>query len=143
MDRAFKYVQLHGLCAESDYPYTGKKGPCQKCTPQPYTNLSGYQDVEPNEKALGVALEMGPVSVAIEADQSGFQLYKEGVYSGPCGTTLDHGVLLVGYGTDADGQDYWKIKNSWGSSWGEEGYIRIIRHQDQCGVADQPSYPIC
>merc|ERR1719355_272676 len=85
------------------------------------------------------AVAQQPVSIAIEADHLNFQLYHGGVLSGWCGTNLDHGVLLVGYGTD--GKDYWKVKNSWGATWGEEGYIRMVRNKNQCGIATQPSYP--
>jgi len=143
MDRAFKYVKAHGLCTEDEYPYEAKQGRCQasSCTVVPGTKLSGYKDVAPNEDALLDALRIGPVSVAIEASQTGFQLYKSGVFSGTCGNKLDHGVLLVGFGTDHD-QEYWKIKNSWGSSWGEDGYMRLIRNRDQCGIADSSSFPV-
>jgi len=143
MDRAFKYAEANGLCSEAAYPYTAKNGNCNKagCTAQPNTKLAGYKDVTTNENSLGLAVDIGPVSVAIEADQSGFQLYKSGVFSGVCGKNLDHGVLAVGYGTDT-GQDYWKVKNSWGTSWGEQGYIRMIRNKDECGIADEPSYPL-
>jgi len=143
MDRAFKYIEANGLCSEKDYPYTAKDGSCKKtsCTAQPYTKISSYKDVAHTEAALGAANDIEPVSVAIEADQSGFQLYKSGVFEGACGKNLDHGVTLVGYGTDT-GKDYWKVKNSWGTSWGEGGYIRMIRNKDECGIADEPSYPI-
>merc|ERR1711862_548604 len=79
--------------------------------------------------SLMSALNSGAVSVAIEADQSSFQLYRGGVFTGSCGTNLDHGVLVVGYGSDSTG-DFWKVKNSWGPSWGEAGYIRLCRN---CG----------
>jgi len=104
------------------------------------TKITGYKDVAQNENSLGSAVDSQPISIAIEADQSGFQLYTGGVFSGVCGQNLDHGVLLVGYGTDS-GQDYWKVKNSWGTSWGEAGYIRMIRNKDECGIANEPSYP--
>ncbi len=68
-----------------------------------------------------------PVSVAIEADQREFQLYQGGVFDAPCGTALDHGVLLTGFGTDEDGQDYWIVKNSWGPLWGDQGFIKLAR----------------
>merc|ERR1712127_954983 len=79
-----------------------------------------------SETQMKAAVSQGPVSVAIEADQSGFQFYKTGVFSGTCGTNLDHGVLVVGYGTDS-GKDYWKVKNSWGATWGQEGYILLTK----------------
>merc|ERR1712232_359390 len=83
---------------------------------------------------------MGPVSIAIEADKTPFQLYRGGILDNPaCGKKLDHGVLLVGYGTDND-KKYWKIKNSWGATWGEDGFIRFVRDKDQCGLADQAVY---
>jgi len=142
MDNAFKYVQANGLCTEAAYPYTAKDGTCKKtsCTMSPDTKITGYKDVTHTENALGAAVDMQPVSVAIEADQSGFQLYKSGVFCGVCGTSLDHGVLAVGYGTEGT-SPYWKVKNSWGTSWGEAGYIRMCRGSDKCGIANEPSYP--
>jgi C1A family cysteine protease len=77
-----------------------------------------------------------PVSIAVEADQIGFQLYRTGVFSGACGTNLDHGILLVGYGNNGS-RDYWKAKNSWGASWGASGYILLAKGADgpgQCGI---------
>jgi C1A family cysteine protease len=93
------------------------------------------------------ALNKQTVSIAIEADQAAFQLYKSGVFTGSCGTNLDHGVLAVGYGT-LNGVDYYKVKNSWGTSWGSSGYILLGRGSSynkgagQCGMlAGPPSYP--
>jgi hypothetical protein len=144
MDAAFKYVQANGLCTEAAYPYTAKTSKdCQKssCAMSADSKISGYTDVpKQNENALGTAVDSQPVSIAIEADQSGFQMYKSGVFCGTCGENLDHGVLLVGYGTDGTNA-YWKIKNSWGTSWGEQGYIRVCRNKNECGLSDQPSYP--
>jgi len=142
MDNAFKYIEKNGLCSETAYPYTAKTGTCKasSCTMSPDTKILGYTDVAHNENALGAADDLEPVSVAIEADQSAFQLYKSGVFSAACGKNLDHGVTLVGYG-DEGTTPYWKIKNSWGTSWGEKGYMRMIRNKDECGIADEPSYP--
>jgi cathepsin L len=143
MDNAFKYVEKNGLCSESAYAYTARDGTCKasSCSAQPYTQISGYKDVTHTENALGAASDMEPISVAIEADQQSFQLYKGGVLTAACGRNLDHGVLLVGYGHDAASNlDYWKVKNSWGTSWGEQGYIRMVRNKDECGIADEPSY---
>jgi len=145
MDNAFKYVQANGLCTEAAYPYTARSSTtCKKssCTMSADSKITGYKDTAHTENALGAAVDINPVSVAIEADQSGFQLYKSGVFNGVCGQNLDHGVLAVGYGHDtASGLDYWKVKNSWGTSWGEAGYIRMVRNKDECGIANEPSYP--
>jgi len=144
MDNAFEWIEKNPLCTEADYPYTsgsGTTGTCKKtCTGQ--VTVSGFTDVPSrDEDALKSAVAKQPVSIAIEADKSAFQLYKSGVLdSTSCGTKLDHGVLVVGYGTD-DGTDYWKIKNSWGSTWGEDGYIRMVQGKNMCGLAMQASYP--
>jgi len=142
MDNAFKYVQANGLCTEAAYPYTARDGTCKSssCTMSANTKITGYKDTAHTENALGQALDNQPISVAIEADQSGFQLYKSGVFCGVCGTNLDHGVLAVGYGSEGT-QAYWKIKNSWGTSWGEQGYIRMCRDSNKCGLSNEPSYP--
>merc|ERR1719174_2099005 len=144
MDNAFKWVEGNGgICSEDDYPYTSGSGSLGQCKTKcnPVMTISGFSDVNPgDEDDLTKAVSGQPVSVAIEADQSGFQLYKRGVFDGNCGKQLDHGVLAVGYGTDG-GKDYWKVKNSWGGSWGEKGYIRMIRGQDQCGITQAASFP--
>lgn len=146
MDLAFEYVKDHGICKESEYPYIGKKSrKCRKCAI--VTKVKSYTDVLPNdEQALLVAINIQPVSVAIEADQSIFQFYSSGVLTAKCGSDLDHGVLLVGYGTTEAGIDYWKVKNSWGPKWGDNGYILLQRNvknkEGQCGIAMQPSFPI-
>jgi C1A family cysteine protease len=143
MDNAFKYAEAKGLCTEAAYPYTGKDGTCKStsCTMSTDSKITSYKDVTHTENALGAAVDGQPISIAIEADQSGFQLYKTGVFCGVCGENLDHGVLLVGYGTSGT-TDYWKVKNSWGTSWGESGYIQMCRNKNECGLSDQPSYPI-
>merc|ERR1712178_227317 len=126
MDDGFKYIEAKGDVLEDTYPYTGKTGTCTTSkTTNPAVKITGYSDVkENNEAQLKAAVEKQPVSVAIEADQSGFQFYKSGVFSGTCGTKLDHGVLVVGYGSDG-GKAYWKVKNSWGPTWGQAGYIMM------------------
>ncbi|KAL1524679.1 hypothetical protein AB1Y20_019565 [Prymnesium parvum] len=147
MDNAFEWIQENGgICTEQAYPYTSGSGTTGTCTKScsPVVTVSGHKDVpKGDEKALLSAVASQPVSIAIEADKSAFQLYKSGVLdSTSCGTSLDHGVLIVGYGTDSSsGKDYWKVKNSWGATWGEEGYIRMVRDKDMCGLAQQASYP--
>ena len=144
MDNAFKYIEASGICSESDYGYTASDGVCKKCTS--VTKIDSYVDVTPNsETALQQAVLINPVSVAIEADESSFQFYSSGVLTAECGTNLDHGVLLVGYGT-LNGNDYWKVKNSWGLSWGQQGYILLARNVaqsgGQCGITMMASYPV-
>lgn len=145
MDYGFDYIIENGICPESDYPYTATDGTCNECKVSP-VSVSSFKDVAPNnENALQQAVFRQPVSVALEADQSLWQFYKEGVMDSKCGTNLDHGVLVVGWG-NRDGKDFWKVKNSWGPSWGEDGYILLSRNLEdprgQCGIAMQPSYPI-
>jgi len=143
MDYAFQYIISNkGITSEASYPYTAT-GPnsCQKGKSAAAT-ISSFQDVPSgDEDSLLAAVAVQPVSVAIEADQEAFQFYSGGVLTAACGTNLDHGVLAVGYGT-ASGTDYWIVKNSWGSSWGEAGYIRLERGINQCGIAEAASYPL-
>lgn len=148
MDAAFAFLQNVSTCTEDSYPYTAKDGTCAQdsCTVGiPKGGVTGFKDVEAKSlEALMEAVAQGPVAVAIEADQQAFTLYQGGVLTQTCGNKLDHGVLVVGYGTD-DGVDYWKVKNSWGASWGEEGYLRITRAipgDGECGIQDQPTYPV-
>ena len=146
INSAFKYVTQYGQCSLNEYPYTAKDGTCQKCSS--VVSISGCADVEPNNQlALKSAVAKQPVSVAIEADTKYFQFYSGGVLtSSSCGTKLDHAVLIVGYGIET-GQKYWLVKNSWGTSWGESGYVRIARTDSTndagiCGIALTPSFPI-
>ena len=147
MDNAMTYIIDNGITTEAEYPYTatGNRNSCQKFTPK--TFLSSCYDVIPNELQLTYAVAGQPVSIAIEADSRSFQLYKSGVYNDPsCGTNLDHGVLVVGYGNSKDDGDYWIVKNSWSNSWGNNGYIYIARNSVEtstsgiCGIAMSPSY---
>jgi C1A family cysteine protease len=142
MDNAFNWVQKNGIASEKSYPYSSGSGSAGSCEQKAAVmTITGHTDVPSmDETALKAAVSKQPVSVAIEADKSAFQLYRGGVLdSSACGTQLDHGVLVVGYGTD--GKDYWKVKNSWGASWGENGYIRMVRNKNMCGISQQPSYP--
>ena len=154
MDDGFEYIQARGDASEASYPYTvgtsGRTGTCSTTKATAADGISagvvtGHTDVRANSEAqLQAAVAQQPVSVAIEADQSDFQFYSSGVFTASCGTSLDHGVLAVGYGTDS-GTQYWKVKNSWGTTWGENGYIRMQRNvassSGQCGIAMQASYP--
>tara|TARA_B100000575_G_C23071592_1_gene617257 strand:- start:406 stop:1284 length:879 start_codon:yes stop_codon:yes gene_type:complete len=148
MDYGFQYIiDNNGICSENDYPYQAMDGQCQECNP--IVQINKYGNVFPrNEKILKRAVAQQPVSVAIQANLTSFRLYSNGVYSDfNCGTQLDHGVLIVGYGNDeVSGNDYWLVKNSWGPGWGENGYIRILRGTEKksglCGIAIQPCIPL-
>jgi len=146
MDNAFTYIIDNGICLENSYAYTASGGSCQQCTS--VATLSECKDVVQNDQiALQGAVAKGPVSIAIEADTRIFQSYSGGVItSSSCGTKLDHGVLIVGYGVE-NGIEYWLVKNSWGTTWGDNGYVKIARSESSndpgiCGVAMQPSFPV-
>ncbi|KAJ0980141.1 hypothetical protein J5N97_008396 [Dioscorea zingiberensis] len=148
MDDAFEFIiKNKGLTTESNYPYQGTDDSCNsKKSANHAAAITGFEDVPANsEAALLKAVTNQPISVAIDAGGYAFQLYSSGVFTGDCGTDLDHGVTAVGYGTASDGTKYWLVKNSWGSSWGEKGYIRMERDVDAkeglCGIAMQASYP--
>lgn len=146
MDYAFQFViDNKGICTEQSYSYEAT-GPNQCVTGcELAATISGFKDIaEGDEEALKVAVTtIGPVSIAIEADQEAFQFYSAGVFDAECGTQLDHGVLVTGFGTDATtGKDFWDVKNSWGESWGQNGYIKLVRGQNQCGIASAASYPV-
>jgi len=151
MDYAFEFEKDVNVCTEASYPYKAAQSTCKQSSCSvgiPKGGVVGYTDVaSDNMQALMSAVSQQPVSIAIEADQSAFQMYTGGVLTKNCGSKLDHGVLLVGYGTDSTSNlEYWKVKNSWGASWGEEGYIRLERggqagQPGECGIKSQPSYP--
>jgi len=147
MDQAFSYIKDNkGIDTEPAYAYEGKDGKCRFKPADVGATDTGFVDVTSGSEddLLKAVASVGPVSVAIDASHFSFQLYKHGVYEAPlCSSTrLDHGVLVVGYGV-LDGKAYWLVKNSWGSSWGMDGYIMMARnHKNMCGVATQASYPL-
>eukprot|EP01012_Entosiphon_sulcatum_P014972 TRINITY_DN1_c0_g1_i1.p1 TRINITY_DN1_c0_g1~~TRINITY_DN1_c0_g1_i1.p1 ORF type:complete len:329 (-),score=60.29 TRINITY_DN1_c0_g1_i1:136-1101(-) len=142
MDYAFQWVhQNNGIDSESDYPYvsgTGNTGTCDNSKlGKSVATFSSYTDVSKNEDQMLAWLSQdGPLSIAVDA-QMGWQTYRGGIMSTCSGTQLDHGVLAVGYGAGAT--PYWIVKNSWGTSWGESGYIRLQYGTNQCGLNQMPS----
>uniref|UniRef100_A0ACD5WI16 Uncharacterized protein n=1 Tax=Avena sativa TaxID=4498 RepID=A0ACD5WI16_AVESA len=146
MDDAFKFIIKNGgLTKETSYPYTAADGKCKSGSNSAAT-ITGYEDVPANnEAALMKAVASQPVSVAVDGGDMTFQFYSGGVMTGSCGTDLDHGIAAIGYGKTSDGTSYWLMKNSWGASWGEDGYLRmekdIADKKGMCGLAMEPSYP--
>ncbi|PKU86664.1 Oryzain alpha chain [Dendrobium catenatum] len=170
MDYAFEFIINNGgIDTEEDYPYKSRDGRCDSfrvwvnfgfnlfgavilrnvCCLQKnahVVSIDGYEDVPVNdENALKKAVANQPVSVAIEGSGRAFQFYESGIFSGSCGLDLDHGVTAVGYGSE-DGKDFWIVRNSWGTEWGEAGYIRLARNiglsTGKCGIAMEASYPV-
>jgi KDEL-tailed cysteine endopeptidase len=145
MEDGFEFIIKNGgITSEVKYPYKGTDGSCNSAT-IPVAKIKGYETVPVNsEESLLKAVANQPISVSIDASDSSFMFYSSGIYTGECGTELDHGVTAVGYG-NANGTDYWLVKNSWGTSWGEKGYIRMQRgiaaKEGLCGIAMDSSYP--
>ncbi|XP_030542160.1 vignain-like [Rhodamnia argentea] len=149
MDYAFEFIQQRGgITTESNYPYQASNGTCNAAKENsPVVSIDGHEDVPANdEDALLKAVANQPVSVAIDAGGANLQFYSEGVFTGECGTELNHGVAIVGYGSTLEGTKYWIVKNSWGPEWGEKGYIRMERgiaaKEGLCGIAMEASYPV-
>lgn len=147
MDNCYEYAKYHDVCGEADYPYKNKRHSCEikSCDHGIKKGLvSGIERVDANESALMEAVAEGPVSVGIQADQSSFMFYDHGVVTEKCGQSLNHAVLIVGYGKE-DGVKYWLIRNSWGANWGLQGYAKILRSDDEtgmCGILSLASYPV-
>lgn len=147
MDQAFDYIKKNkGIDTEESYPYEGEDDKCRYKKKNAGADDIGYVDVPTGDedKLVHALASVGPISIAIDASHESFQFYSTGVYiEEKCSSTeLDHGVLVVGYGTE-NGQDYWLVKNSWGATWGDGGYIKMARNKNnQCGVATSASYPL-
>ena len=146
MDNAFKYIEENkGVDTEKSYPYQAHNELCRFREKNIGASCNGYVDIpRRDERALTQAVQtIGPISIAIDASRPTFHYYKKGVYYDRlCSSTkLDHGVLVVGYGSE-EGQEYYIVKNSWGPQWGMEGYVLMSRNRENnCGIATQASYP--
>jgi len=144
MGGAFLYAEKNNMETEADYGYQAKDGTCHYDASKGVVKVTKAYQVRANDEAAlkSVIAEYGPVSVAVEADKSAFQLYQSGVLdTTACGTKLDHGVLAVGYGTEG-GKGYFLVKNSWGPSWGDKGYLKIASADNTCGILMQPVFPV-
>ncbi|KAL8126797.1 hypothetical protein AgCh_013911 [Apium graveolens] len=148
MTKAFAYIHKNGgLTTERDYPYVGKNSVCNKSKLENHAaSITGYKAVSADDETeLQLIAANQPVSVAVDASGYSFQLYSEGVlFSSYCGKNLNHGVTVIGYGED-HGKKYWLVKNSWGTDWGEDGYMKIERGikdpKGSCGIAMEASFP--
>ncbi|KAH9695271.1 Senescence-specific cysteine protease SAG12 [Citrus sinensis] len=152
MDTAFEFIKNNnGLTTEADYPFVGNDyGACKTTKDEndaAAATISGFKFVPANnEQALMQVVADQPVSVSIDSSGYMFQFYSSGIIkSEECGTDIDHGVTAIGYGASSDGTKYWLVKNSWGTGWGEGGYVRIQREvgaqEGACGIAMMASYP--
>jgi len=149
VEDAFEFLaKKGGIASETNYPYKGVNKSCKvkKERDGVAIKIKGYEKVPANsEKALLKAVAHQPVSAYVEAGGSAFQFYSSGIFTGKCGTDMDHSVTVVGYGKGGDGTKYWLVKNSWGTEWGEKGYIRMKRDirakEGLCGIATSASYP--
>ncbi|XP_072249827.1 cathepsin S-like [Leuresthes tenuis] len=143
---AFQYViDNQGIDSDASYPYAGRDQQCRYNPAYRAANCSQYRFLpEGDELALKQAVAtIGPISVGIDATRPRFAFYRSGVYNDPsCSQNVNHAVLAIGYGT-LNGEDYWLVKNSWGATFGDQGYIRMARNKkDQCGIALYACYPI-
>lgn len=148
-DYAYGWTAVHGgICAEAEYPYLSANGlryTCRQLSCTPVTGIRGYKNVMPrDEDALQDAVAQQPVTVGVSAGMPVFQLYKDGVFDHPLSSSmaLDHAMVVIGYGTTKQGINYWKLKNSWGTTWGQEGFMLMKRGVNMAGIAIMPSYPI-
>ena len=146
MNNVFKYHMKVPIMSESAYPYKTRQQKCAADASKGVVEVQGYKDVTPkNPKALMEAIAKTPVTIALCASSSSFRYFKSGVLTQNCSPCLNHAVIAVGYG-ELNGVNYWLIRNSWGSSWGDSGYIRILRTDKNdvglCGMLQRNSYPI-
>ncbi|KAL3285479.1 hypothetical protein HHI36_000011 [Cryptolaemus montrouzieri] len=137
---AYLYVDYYGIDSEDNYNYHGHQYNCQQKNAVFY--VAGYEEVERDEHSLQQATaKVGPISVGIDATNK-LQNYISGIFiDDTCSNQTNHAVLVVGYGSEG-GLDYWIVKNSWGVNWGEQGYFRLIRNSNACGIATMGSYPL-
>lgn len=146
MTNCYNYLKSYKLQTYSSYPYIGYKSTCKYNSANGILNVASYVNIANGDVAGHMnALVNGPVAVAMAASSSVFSMYKSGILSSTaCGTSLNHAVTMIGYGTE-NGTNYWIIKNSWGANWGESGYFRILKSSTNgagiCGILSMSSQP--
>ena len=146
MTNTYNYLKANSIMLETDYVYRARQGTCKYSSSKGKFKVTSYVNVPKNDPAaLMQAVAKQPVAVALRASSSVFQLYRSGIISSTsCGTRVDHAVNLIGYGTE-NGKAYWLLKNSWGTTWGEKGFFKILRTTSKdagiCGVLSMSSYP--
>jgi len=143
LESAFKYTRDNGIAADSSYPYQQRQTSCRYSKQSKVFQNRGYKTITQGASNLQSAVANGPVAVAIDASSQSFQLYKSGLFTA-CGTNLDHAITAVGYSTG--GQAYWIVKNQWGTTWGEKGYVKIPlgdqnNRKGTCGINSSATYP--
>jgi len=150
MNRAFLYIKtMGGQMKNSDYPYVAQDEKCKFKKADAVVKISGYTDIPAqNCEAIRTAVNTQPISVAIEVTNS-FMKYQSGVYTTTeCGTQVNHAVNVVGYNSQpSSGSPYWIVRNSWGTSWGSQGYILMDmsdtdpKSHGLCAICDYGTYP--
>ena len=146
MENTYDFIGENGVTTESEYPYREQQGYCKNAASNPAVQIGGYEDVPRNsETQMLLAVANQPISVAVAGGDYYFRYYNSGIMDMECSTGTDHAVAVVGYGATDDGRKYWIAKNSWGTNWGENGYIYLARDvgdpQGLCGIATNPAYP--
>ena len=147
MDQAFQYIKDNkGIDTDASYPYKGVDQNCKFKAANVGATCSGFVDLTAGseDELTNAVANIGPIAVAMDGSHSSFQFYSSGIYYEPdCSSTnLDHSPTVVGYGSQGSGQDFYIVKNSWGTSWGDQGYILMSRNKNNnCGIASMASYP--
>ena len=147
MTYAYKYLLTNKIVSRDSYPYTAVQGSCKANGKSGVLSVKSYKSIPSGDvDAHMEALQNGPLSIAVASSSSTFMQYAGGIISSSaCGTSLNHAVNLVGYGSE-NGRDFWIIRNSWGTNWGEKGYFRVARQSKDgpgiCGILKMSSYPI-
>ena len=147
MTNSYKYLLKTEIASRDDYPYSAVQGSCKAANYDGIFLVKNYKSLASGDVDAHIAaLQNQPLSIAIASSSSVFMQYKSGIISSSaCGTSLNHAVNLIGYGSE-DGKDFWIVRNSWGTNWGEKGYFRVARSDKDgpgvCGLLKMSSYPI-